>query len=298
MKKTFILFLAAVFLLNSAAFSAAGKGNVKGYFYEVKSKSATVYLLGSIHFADESFYPLPKHIMKAFKKAATLGVEADILNIDQQKLQETILAKALFTDGTLLSSVISDTVNIQLNTLCSELGVPPDTFKTMKPWFVSFSLSGLMAMSLGLKPELGIDIFFLSKAAEAGKKILELESLGYQIDLLSGLDMEKQVKFLEITMKEFKSSSDTMIKMKDVWKAGDEKGMEELLESELDDDEMLKEFNTELFEKRNIKMKEKIEDILQNGKGVYFVIVGAGHLIGNDGIVELLRTKNFKVKKF
>jgi uncharacterized protein YbaP (TraB family) len=157
------------------------------------------------------------------------------------------------------------------------------------------TLVSLESLKLGFDPNYGIDKYFISKA-EGKKKILELESLDYQIDLLSNLSDKDQELFLIYTLKDLNIMEQELDKLTQAWTTGDTKGMETILTRSVSEDKRLSSIFEKLIYERNRKMVSKIEDFLRT-KEVYFVIVGAGHLVGNQGIIEILKGKGYLVEQ-
>ena len=174
------------------------------------------------------------------------------------------------------------------------LSLPREVINKQRPWFLALTLTSLETLKLGFDPRYGIDNYFLSKAT--GKKILELESFDYQIGLFSELSDKDQELFLLYTLKDLnvlKQELDGLIK---AWTSGDTKGMELILTKSLEEDKRLSRIYEKLVYERNRSMASKIEDYLKKEE-TYFVMVGAGHLIGNQGIIEILKGKGFLVEQ-
>ena len=153
----------------------------------------------------------------------------------------------------------------------------------------------LESIRLGLDPNLGIDKYFLSKA-EGKKKILELESIDYQINLLSGFSDKDQELFLIYTLKDLHLMEQEVNQVTQAWILGDTKSMESLLTKSVSEDKRLSTIFEKLIFERNRRMVSKIEDFLRT-KETYFVIAGAGHLVGNQGVIELLREKGYLIEQ-
>ena len=266
----------------------------KSFLWKIQSEANTVYVLGSLHFAKREIYPLRQEIENAFDQSDFLVVEAnvnDIRKADVQKLVETALYPANDTLEKHLSAETYERVKKEI----AGAGIPPELINKQKPWFLAMTLVALEIVKLGLDPNLGIDKYFLSKA-EGKKKILELESLDYQIDLLSGLSDKDQELFLLYTLKDLNIMEQELDKMIQAWTSGDTKAMESLMTRSVSEDKRLSSIFEKLIYGRNKKMASKIESFLKT-KETYFVIVGAGHLVGNQGIIELLKREGYRVEQ-
>ncbi len=144
-------------------------------------------------------YPLNRKIDDAFDKSDVLVVEANVNDVSQIDLQK-LMEKALYQDGDTLERHLSPET-YELIKKEWALGIPLELIQQQKPWFLASTLTALQLAKLGFDPNYGIDKYFLSKA-QGRKKILELESLDYQINLLSGLSDNDQELFLLYTLKD------------------------------------------------------------------------------------------------
>ena len=266
----------------------------KSFLWKIQSKTSTVYVLGSLHFAKKEIYPLNQKIENGFDQSDSLVVEAnvnDIQKIDIQKLMESVFYPA---DDTLEKHVSSETYE-RIKKETSGLGIPLELVNKQKPWFLAMTLVSLESIKLGLDPNLGIDKYFLSKA-EGKKKILELESLEYQISLLSGFSDKDQELFLIYTLKDLHVMEQEVSPLIQAWVSGDAQGMESILARSVSEDKRLSAILEKLIFERNRRMVSKIEDFLRT-KETYFVIVGAGHLVGDQGILKLLGGKGYLIEQ-
>jgi uncharacterized protein YbaP (TraB family) len=238
-------------------------------------------------------YPLDEKIEKAFDQSNILGVEANVDNVSKMDVQKLVETAFYSGDETLekhLSPEAFELVKKQL----TELGASLEAANKYRPW-LALSLASIEIVKLGFDPNYGIDRYFLSKATEK-KKIVELESLEYQINLFSALSEKDQELFLLYTLKDIKVLEQELDKLIKAWTAGDEKGIELIMTKSIKEDKKLIPVYEKLVIERNRKMVSKIEEYLKE-KETFFVIVGAGHLVGNQGIIELLKGKGFLLEQ-
>jgi uncharacterized protein YbaP (TraB family) len=262
----------------------------KSFLWKIQSKAATIYLLGSIHFLKQEFYPLPEAIESAYDSSEVLVVEANVNDIGKLDLT-TFMDKALYSDDDHLEKHVSPETYLLIKRKTRSLGIPLELADTQKPWFLALSLQALELMKLGYDPRHGVDYHFLSKA-QGKKRILELESLDEQIKFLSGFSDREQEMFLLDTLKNLRSAGSQMDTLAQAWATGDTKTVESILTNNTTEDRAIAQIQEKLLDERNTKMVSKIEGYLCSG-GSYFVIVGAGHLLGKRGIVELLKTRGY-----
>ena len=290
MKKYYLLFL---FFVSATVYAE----NDKAFFWQVNSGKATVYLMGSIHFANKSFYPLRKEIEDVFKKSETLVVELDINKIDHNAYNRMLVEKGIYKDGVTIKDVISEKTWLQLEQRLAQLNLSYDDIKSYKPGILVLTLTAMQVMQMGFDPGLGIDAYFLNKATSdvPAKKIIELETLEQQVNLF--LDVSNGELLLKESLYSLDESESMMAEMVRYWKAGDEKKMNKLLfEDVLNEYPAFSAIYDSLIYQRNDQMLSKIDDMLKR-QGNYFVVVGSGHLIGEKGIVNALREKGYEVKR-
>jgi uncharacterized protein YbaP (TraB family) len=266
----------------------------KTFMWKVRSQTATVYILGSIHFMKKEFYPLNKRIEGAFDKSTVLAVEANVDDVSKLDIQG-LMEKAFYpSDDTLEKHVSAETYG-RVKKAFEAFGIPAWLIDKQKPWFLALTLESLALVKLGFDPGYGIDVHFLSEAS-GKKKIKELESIDYQINLLSGFSDGEQEAFLLSTLKDLNSYEKEVDKLLDAWVSGDTGGVESILkESTIKDEGMASVYDKLLYE-RNRNMVSKIEGYLKSGEP-HFVIVGAGHLLGERGIINLLRQKGYQIEQ-
>jgi hypothetical protein len=286
----FILFLLGSF---SYALSVVSQ-NQKNFLWKVQSKTSTVYVLGSIHFMKKEAYPLNRKIEDAFDKSDVLVVEANINDINQIDVQKLIESAFYPVNETLEKHVSRETYEV-IKKESGELGMPLEFINKQKPWFLALTFTSFELLKLRFDPNYGIDIYFLSKAS-GKKKIKELENIDYQINLLSKFSDNDQELFLLYTLKDLNILGQEVEKMIHTWISGDTKGMESIITKSLTEDRRMASIYEKLIYERNRNMVSRIEEFLRS-KETYFVIVGAGHLIGNKGIIEILSRKGYLVEQ-
>jgi len=140
----------------------------------------------------------------------------------------------------------------------------------------------------GFSAEEGIDVFFINKAEERGIDILELESVEFQLQMFELFDKYSDA-YISYSIEQMKSSTEQVEKMFDAWKKGHTEKMYEIINTGNEHPDFDK-IMTALLDDRNIGMAEKAEHFLSEGKTV-FMIVGAAHLIGDEGIINILEQK-------
>jgi uncharacterized protein len=276
-------------------FAATALAGEKSFLWEVKSKTATVYILGSVHLARSDIYPLAPKIEASFNRADVLALEADPAEAKDERLMQQMLLSALYPEGETLRDHLSRETYALAEQELKQLGLPLEYFNRTRPWLLALTLETVELQRLGFDPEYGIDSHFAAKAA-GKKRIVELESFDYQIRLMNDFPEREQELFLLYTIKDMAILKDGVEELMSAWRSGDTKSMEALVTRSLSEAPQLRPIFDKLLYKRNREMGGKIERFLQ-GKETVCVIVGAAHLVGKEGIIELLRGKGYSVEQ-
>jgi len=266
----------------------------RGFLWKVSDSNSSVYLLGSVHFANANYYPMSQAIEAAFAEASTLAVEVDITSIDPIKTQQMMQQMGHYQDGRTLKDDLSPETWRKLEDYLAHQSIPTHLVVAQKPGMLIMTLTSMELMKLGMSPQFGIDLHFLSRA-KGKKQIIELETLEQQMELL--LDMDDGDIAMNQTLDEFPTFPELSNQLLSAWQSGDTSIMQTLLIDEpLQKYPESKQYFDKMFTDRNLTMTDKIRGYLDDNK-TYFVIMGAGHLIGEEGIISLLKEKNLKVER-
>ena len=315
MRRSLILFYAigvfcVALCLSSCAGnrSAAGSSEQKHFFWKVSDENSSVWVLGSIHLADSTLYPLAPVIDSAFAHAEELAVE---LNMNDEEVVKEIGKESVsqgMLDERLLRDILPPEMWNTLDSLCAAWDIPMVVFEKMRPWLVATTLSAYAFEQAGLNPEYGIDYVLLDRAAANGKAIVGLETAEEQIGALADTTESDSagVYYLKTTLREI-AELETLVKnLIHAWKTGDEDLLRSLLdkddeedesEDSLSSDQKFKEgFEQRVYLNRNAKMAESIASFLRENRNV-FVVVGVAHLaLEKDNVIDALRKRGFRIE--
>ncbi len=261
----------------------------KYMFFAVKGKTNTVYLMGSIHVGNNSFYPFPEKIETAFANTPNIVVEVNTDSKENSEKIKDIDSYGYLPNHQTLKDVLTKDLYNALETNLSSYSVPMERVNRFKPWLVAASLTNLKMMSLGYVADSGTEKYFLAKAGD--KKIFELESFEEQIKIFNSIDANL---FLAVTLLSLSSMESQMETLVESWKNQDMEELEAIVLEGIEDDDQQDYFD-KLYFNRNIAMTEKIKSYLGQNEN-YFVIVGAGHLVGEKGILALLEKAGYTVE--
>ena len=281
-----------VLLLALLAGDASAQSPSKTFLWTVEGQGgATAFLVGSIHVLSADSYPLPAPIEKAFAESRTLVEEIDLDEMNDPMQMMAALAKAMLTDGRTLDQLIAAETYAEVKKRADSYGLPMMALQRMKPWLVAVTLMGPTLQSAGFKPELGVDRYFFDRAKEKGLKRQALETLAYQLDRFDQLSPKLQEEMLKATLEDLDAQMTGVKEMVDAWKKGDTAMLEKLTLGSFDE---FPELYQRLLLERNQNWVPHVEKCLAEKAGC-FVVVGAAHLVGKDGLPTLLAKKGFKV---
>ena len=288
------LFLLVFFLFVTGLSLQADEG--KHFLWEVKSDSTTVYILGSVHIAKESLYPLDKVIEDAYQKSDAIAVEVDAAKANNMDLAMKVAQKATYQDWQTLEKNVSPELFARFEASFKEAGMTKEIYNKFKPWYALMVMTLTEAQTSGYINTEGIDMHFINLASEDGKPIYELETVEEQLSLFDYLDNVMN-EYVEYSLNEMSNSNDKIDSMFVYWKAGDTKKMFDFTMSDLRKMDNYEAFLDLFFWKRNKKMAKVIEAYIENGTNC-FVVVGSGHLLTEKGIIGLLEsTKKYKIRQ-
>jgi len=271
------------------------KKDGKSFIWKISSDITDVYLLGSIHVASPDIYPLDSTIEDAFGIADNLAVEVDITVIDTEETMALMFEYGMYSSGETLKANLPEDLYTELDEFFKELGLNIGLFNSLRPWVISMLIEQLAVDDLGYAAEYGIDYYFLEKASESNKNIIELESAELQFEILSSFSDEFMVFYVQESLKNLPEKEDVE-RLFEAWHYGNVEIMESIVFEALIYEPELAPFYEVLFDQRNIMMAEKIEEFLADDE-VYFVVVGAGHLVGENGLINLLENEGYETKQ-
>ncbi|MBP1904534.1 uncharacterized protein YbaP (TraB family) [Paenibacillus turicensis] len=266
----------------------------KGFFWKVEKDGSELYLLGSIHVGNDLLHPMRPEINAAFAKSNNLVVEINMdAPLNEQELEKIKNLKNYPVNTNLANHIDADTY-VKLQQIFKENGIPESEYGSSKAWWIYIQLYGLKMISDGYETGLSIDNYFLQKAKVNDKSVLELESHYSQYAMLSNFSDELAASLLKQRVESFYQPDNDIKPMIDAWVNGDDKFLVEDLVKMM----AVPEYYKGVIQDRNVGMIDKIVGYLEDGsKNTYFIVVGASHMLGQDGIVTKLKEKGYTVTR-
>jgi hypothetical protein len=291
-----LIALVAVPSIAAAQFASPQAEAGRAYFWEVSSLTNTVYLFGTVHAGKRNFYPLPEMVEKSFADAGILAVEADIT--DMASMQKGAASMALVPPDR-LDKHVPAAVYERFRKQADRLGVPEPQLAQLTPFAAASILAFAEWGRLGYLPQFGVDLNLILKARETGKRIVELEGAKVQGDLIASLTPAQARQAFEGTIAALESglTRDQINGMVEAWQAGNPAKLLEVARKYNETVPGARELEEKFIWSRHEDMAKKIEAYLMEGRERVFVAVGALHLAGPRGLVEMLRSRGYTVRQ-
>lgn len=269
--------------------------------WQVSDADNTVYLLGSFHLLKAGDYPLSDEVNDAFADAEAVFFELPPEEMNSPQLPVQMMQAAVRTDGTQLDRDLPPATASRLQewqaanaAALQASGLTPARMQMFEPWFVGLMISLTEMGKQGLDPKLGLDQHFIAAAGFAGKRTGGFETAAQQIALLDGMDADEQLQFIDEALSQ--AANDDLQTLHGYWRAGDANGIWNGMGADMRSryPKLYRHINVE----RNDAWVPKIEQLLAApGTDDALVVVGALHLLGEDGVVEKLRAKGHDVER-
>lgn len=257
--------------------------------------AGTIYLLGSVHLGSDTL-DLGPVINGAYRSADELVVEIDLSGVTQAQQLEVVQRYGVLPDGRTLEDVLPEATYQRLVAYLDSRAIDRESVMRFKPWFLAFTIVQRELAAAGYQVELGIDRHFIAVATDSSKRIVGLETFDSQLQMLEGLPEALQGLLLEDTLVRADRLAQETSDMMDAWRRGDERKIESLVFQPLQGSEDLEPFYEAVFFERNRSMAKQLADLAGDGK-TRFVVLGAGHMVGEQGIPALLARRGYRVER-
>ena len=257
----------------------------RDFVWRIQGRTGTLYLAGSLHELRAGDRP-SQSLYDAYAQADRLVFEADISEFDQPAFRQEIERLALLPPGQTLSSKLDAAVVRQLQRLAQLSELPPDTFDRYRPWYVASSVGSLMLTGQGYDENHGIDRYFFDRARREQKGLLFLETGRQQLALIAQIPESEALVSIRQDLKDGVASARELVRC---WSQGDALGMERLNAQDALDQPIT---YRRLLVDRNRAWLPQLETWM-NQTNRTLVIVGAGHLVGTNGLVQLLSSRGY-----
>jgi uncharacterized protein len=276
--------------------ATAGTAYAESFLWEVSSLTNRVYLFGTVHAGKPTWYPLPKAVEDAFADSSVLVVEADVT--DSGAMARSASAMVYKPPATLQTHMPAEQY-ARFRRYVARYGLPEEQVVRMKPFMAVSLLVFNEWARAGYLPDYGVDGYLINKAKEEHKRIAEIEGVDMQIRLMDSLTDDENVALFKGTLDALDSglTVEQITGMVNAWQSGKADLMLETARRYNDKVRGAAEFEEKFVWSRHDDMAKKIDGYLNDSKERHFVAVGALHLAGPRGLVEILRKRGYVVKQ-
>ncbi len=259
--------------------------------WRIEGQPSTIYLLGSVHLLKKENYPLPAAIESAFSNSQVAVFELDQDKMHEPAAQLKMMSKSRLPEGETLREHLSPETYSAFSDHVAKAGLPMSMFESLRPFMAVTILEMTELEKLGFDPEYGLDERLSARARKEGKEVVGLETVDFQIDLFTSFLKEDGEALMKAELKDIANIKRDFADIVDAWYSGNTAKLEKLLHEAMHDSpKLFKRMVTD----RNQNWVPTIEAFARGNKNA-IVIVGTGHLVGKEGVVELLKKRGLRV---
>lgn len=289
-------------LLRDMAISAAAVIGLSGApalaqpaMWAVRDADSTLYMLGTVHLLRPETQWRTATLDKAIAEAEELWLELPTTDAAAMAVEMMpLVARYGLSPGKRLSDVLTREELKTLDEAAKLAGLSASQLNMFRPWFAALTISNAAVMRAGYDPLSGVDSKIEALFLERGIKPKGLETAELQIRVFAGMTPEQELRYLRETMEEYGDAPIELDAMVDQWARADLPALEAMFVSEMKTEEP--DLYAALLTNRNASWVSQIEGILA-GKGVSFMAVGAGHLIGPDSVIAMLEARGVTAER-
>jgi len=286
-------FLRGFVLAAAIGIASPGQAQPRNFLWKATGPKGSLYLVGSVHMLTKDYYPLSPALEAAFKECDLLVEELDLGEMRAPDSQMAMLSRGLLPSGQTLDGVVSKETLDLVAKHAAALGLPLEPLKRFKPWSLALTLLGMAWQKAGFDADLGLDKHFYDRARAENKPVQGLETVGFQISRFDEMSMSDQDRLLQQSIREIDNETAAVATLANAWKVGDTATIERIVLEDVKSDPVM---YRRLIVERNQSWLPIIEGLAARPRQV-FVVVGAAHLIGPDGILASLRAKGYTLEQ-
>jgi uncharacterized protein YbaP (TraB family) len=249
----------------------------------------TLYLGGSMHALKGSDYPLPSAYNRAFDASTRIVFESDPR--DAQEESKIFLRTGQYSKGDSLKNHVDPRTYDYVRRIFKLMGVPEEKFSNFRPWALVIFLQSPSLQ--GLSMDLGIEGFLQKRARASSKPMSGLETSREHLEVFSGLTERQSEALLLITFIPREPGTPGFTEITNAWRHGDAETLARATRNSLHDFPAM---GDRVLDARNRKWIPKIESYLRSGQ-TYFVVAGAAHMGGPDGLLAQLKARGYKIEQ-
>jgi uncharacterized protein len=289
-----VLFALLAALAVTPACAKESGGAIHPALYVVRDADSTLYLFGTVHVRRSGEAWGGPEAMRALDEADEIWTEMEISPASDARTAALVMELGYAAPSASLSTWLTPEENARLAALTQRLGIPASAIEPMRPWLAGLTLSLAPMMLAGYDPAAGVDRAIDAAGDASGKRMRAFETPEQQLRFMAGLSDDAQREMLLEAIDEAEEGPSQLEDVSGAWERGDLDVIEQTVVADTRDH--YPELYEVLFKQRNAAWLDVLAAELE-GAGVDFVAVGAGHLVGEDGLVALMRARGFTVQR-
>ncbi len=279
-------------LLIGIPFLSFAQTKEKSLFWEISGNGLdkSSYLYGTMHVQDQRVFNFKQGVLEAFDSSKIYAME---INPDSMNNIE-VMNKMLMKNETSLEDLLKKKSYKKIDQYFKDsLGQSLFLYNKMLPIFTSQLIA---TREMSLDQEEALDLYFAKKAKNQNKKVVGLEKIEEQLDAMDAIPYKYQAEMLLKSVEDAYANieDETMQELFDYYVAGDLENLLKLSNQNTEDEEMEALFEKLLITNRNKVMVDRLIPYIQEEKT--FIAVGAAHLGGKHGVIQLLRNLGYTVE--
>ncbi|MCR6672860.1 TraB/GumN family protein [Devosia ginsengisoli] len=274
-----------------AALGLALPAQAQPAMWEVRDADSAIWLFGSFHVLPEGTAWRTELFDTILADAEKIVFETDIRPAAAAQVGAEAYLRGIYTDGTLLTDVLGETIETQLRAKAADIDMPMGMVQAMKPWLAANTITVQAMAGKGFAAE-GVELLLLPDLPE--ERLGFLETGSEQLEVLAGASDEEQVAMLVATLDQLDTLPKVMDKMLRSWMNGTPDQLSDVFITGMGGYEAG--FLERLLYARNRNWIAPIETMLADNSE-NLIVVGAAHLIGENNVLELLEQAGYAVER-
>jgi uncharacterized protein len=271
--------------------TAAATAPDRHFLWRISKGRDSLYLVGSVHALNPDDYPLPQAMETAFQNSSALVEEINLTTVDSAAMQQEALRVGAYPPGKSLRDELPPDVYGKVATEAQKLGIDMQRLDKLRPWLGSIAILDMQLKQAGYTSSAGVDHHFADEAQMRGKRVIGLETPRFQLRLLADLPAKVQQDMLLQSLDQAVNFAQEMQQLINAWEKGDTAGLEKILKQDFGSYPQAYKL---LIADRNRAWMPELKRLMLSGRR-YFVVVGALHMVGADGLLARFKKEGYKV---
>lgn len=263
--------------------------------WKMTDEDSEIWILGTYHILPPTIDWRSAPVKRAIAAAELVYLEADVTSPSAQgDMLRTLMFKGFNPRGTTLTSMLTGDQTTKLKEIVESLNLSFKAIDAMRPWNAFITLSAQFIVAQGYDPSSGVDNALSLEIKASGRELRYFETASEQISFFADLPTEIELALLTSTLDNWDEASLEFDTLFNAWRDGDVPAMDTLI------NDSLRVESPEVYEvllvKRNENWTQELTTLME-GSGTYLIAVGAGHLVGDQSVIAMMRGRGFTINR-